>query len=104
MKGPTSFTLQMCQFRDRFDYAYASVWEGNFTNCVFSTGECTRPLEGDDCVVVTCDGGKILCPPACESLDTGQYAWLQCGTGCKILCVSDCVAPRKLRFALHSPL
>lgn len=66
----------MCQFRDRFDYAYASVWEGNFTNCIFSTGECTRPLEGNDCMVVTCDGAKILCPPACESLATGQCAQL----------------------------
>ena len=81
LKGPASFILQMCQFRDRFDYAYASVWEGNFTNCVFSTGECTRPLEGNDCVVVTCDGGKILCPPACESLAAGLCAQLQCRTG-----------------------
>ena len=50
-----------------FQYAYAGVWEGNFTGCTFSTGACTRPLEGDDCFVATCEGAGVVCPPACES-------------------------------------
>ena len=51
-----------------FQYAYAGVWEGNFTGCTFSTGACTRPLEGDDCFVARCDGAGVVCPPPCGCL------------------------------------
>ena len=50
-----------------FQYAYAGVWEGNFTGCTFSTGACTRPLQGDDCFVATCEDAAVVCPPSCES-------------------------------------
>ncbi|KAL0042544.1 hypothetical protein WJX79_003095 [Trebouxia sp. C0005] len=46
-----------------FQYAYAGVWEGNFTGCTFSTGACTRPMQGDDCFVATCEGAGVVCPP-----------------------------------------
>lgn len=51
-----------------FQYAYAGIWEGDFTGCTFSTGACTRPMQGDDCFVATCEGSGVLCPPPCESV------------------------------------
>ena len=50
----------------KFQYAYAGIWEGNITGCTFSTGACTRPLEGDDCFVAQCEGAKVVCPPPCK--------------------------------------
>jgi hypothetical protein len=49
-----------------FQYAYAGVWEGNFTGCTFSTGACTRPMQGDDCFLATCEGAGVVCPPPCK--------------------------------------
>ena len=54
----------------KFQYAYAGIWEGNITGCTFSTGACTRPLEGDDCFVATCEGAKVVCPPPCKPPQT----------------------------------
>ncbi len=51
-----------------FQYAYTGIWEGNFTGCSFSTGQCTRPMEGDDCFVATCQGAGVVCPPPCKPL------------------------------------
>ena len=52
-----------------FQYAYPGIWEGNFTGCSFSTGACTRPMEGDDCFVATCEGAGVVCPPSCKFFD-----------------------------------
>lgn len=51
-----------------FQYAYPGIWEGNFTGCSFSTGACTRPMQGDDCFVATCQGAGVVCPPPCKCL------------------------------------
>lgn len=51
-----------------YQYAYAGIWEGNFTGCSFSTGACTRPMQGNDCFVATCQGAGVVCPPPCKSL------------------------------------
>ena len=63
-----SLLLQQCQSQERFKYGYSSVWEGNFTSCIFSVGECMRPLEGSDCTLVTCQGAIVVCPPSCKLL------------------------------------
>ena len=61
-----------------FQYAYAGVWEGNFTGCTFSTGACTRPLQGDDCFVATCEGAGVVCPPPCESSSVSSSSSCYC--------------------------
>ena len=84
-----------------FQYAFAGVWEGNFTGCTFSTGACTRPLEGDDCFVATCEGGGVVCPPPCECLLYTLPAhkcllWLRqmkSRSDCNALCVSTLAVP-----------
>ena len=67
-----------------FQYAYAGVWEGNFTGCAFSTGACTRPLEGDDCFVARCEGAGVVCPPPCECPSVMPVMLLVL-TGCTLL-------------------
>ena len=61
-------TMSLDQNPQDFQYAYAGVWEGNFTGCTFSTGTCTRPMQGDDCFVATCEGAGVVCPPPCKPL------------------------------------
>lgn len=63
-----------------FQYAYAGVWEGNFTGCTFSTGACTRPMQGDDCFVATCEGAGVVCPPPCKPSSScpGVTTFLPC--------------------------
>ena len=63
-----------------FQYAYAGIWEGNFTGCTFATGACTRPMEGNDCFVATCEGAGVNCPPPCESVSH--------------FCQAECIATR----------
>lgn len=59
---------QICPTTERFKYAYAVVWEGNFTGCQWSTGECLAPLKGDDCNILSCSDSAVICPPNCALL------------------------------------
>ena len=58
--------MQKCETTELFDYAYSVVWEGDFTGCKWSLGECTGQLKGDECVIVACTDGYVVCPPNCE--------------------------------------
>ena len=63
---------QTCATTERFKYAYAVVWEGNFTGCQWSTGECLAPLKGDDCNILSCHDSAVICPPNCALLVPAQ--------------------------------
>ena len=48
----------------RYDYAYAPVWDANFTGCAWRVSSCLDPLPTDEtCAIYECPNGKVQCPP-----------------------------------------
>ena len=93
-----------------FQYAYAGVWEGNFTGCTFSTGACTRPMQGDDCFVATCEGAGVVCPPPCKSSSSCSAVppFFSCTSSLRhfldfmCVCADDALAPPACRCQPHT--
>jgi hypothetical protein len=56
--------MQTFQPTEKWDYAYAGVFEGMLSECVWKTGaKCALPLTGNDCFKVTCQTIDFECPP-----------------------------------------
>ncbi len=51
-----------CYKRDRWDYAFAGVWDGQFSGCTWKMGDCPAPMEGSDCWLFTCKTSTVQCP------------------------------------------
>eukprot|EP00223_Ostreococcus_mediterraneus_P005998 CAMPEP_0179689398 /NCGR_PEP_ID=MMETSP0936-20121108/3175_1 /TAXON_ID=548131 ORGANISM="Ostreococcus mediterraneus, Strain clade-D-RCC2573" /NCGR_SAMPLE_ID=MMETSP0936 /ASSEMBLY_ACC=CAM_ASM_000574 /LENGTH=1734 /DNA_ID=CAMNT_0021562003 /DNA_START=11 /DNA_END=5218 /DNA_ORIENTATION=- len=50
---------------DKYKYAAAAVWDGNFTSCSLTVTSCLDPLAATEtCAVYECDGGAVACPPS----------------------------------------
>jgi len=50
---------------DRYKYAAASVWDGNFSSCAVTTTACLDPLPATaTCALYECDSGVVSCPPS----------------------------------------
>ena len=50
---------------DKYKYASAAVWDGNFTSCSLTVTSCLDPLPATEtCAVYECDGGAVSCPPS----------------------------------------
>lgn len=55
----------MCHMPCSHSYSYPGVWDGSFQRCSWTVGECVTPMEGDDCLVFTCQGSDVHCPSSC---------------------------------------
>ena len=65
----------------KYRYAYAPVWDANFTGCRWRVSECLEPLPAsEDCVIYECPGGEVACPPTDVPECPGRNA-LGCGDG-----------------------
>ena len=48
----------------KYRYAFAPVWDANFTGCTWKISECMDPLPASlDCVIYECPAGVVACPP-----------------------------------------
>ena len=48
----------------KYAYAFAPVWDANFTGCTWKISECMDPLPASrDCVIYECPAGVVACPP-----------------------------------------
>ena len=49
----------------QYEYAFAPVWDANFTQCAWRVSSCPEPLPAsEDCAIYECAAGKVACPPA----------------------------------------
>ena len=47
-----------------YEYAFAPVWDANFTQCAWRVSACLEPLPAsEDCAIYECAAGKVACPP-----------------------------------------
>jgi ATP-binding cassette subfamily G (WHITE) protein 2 len=64
-----------------YEYAFAPVWDANFTQCAWRVSSCLEPLPAtEDCAIYECAAGKVQCPPADLPRCPGRDA-LGCGRG-----------------------
>ena len=64
-----------------YEYAFAPVWDANFTQCAWRVSACLEPLPAsEDCAIYECAAGKVACPPADLPKCPGRNA-LGCGRG-----------------------
>ena len=65
----------------QYEYAFAPVWDANFTQCAWRVSSCPEPLPAsEDCAIYECAAGKVACPPADLPRCPGRDA-LGCGRG-----------------------
>ena len=51
----------------KYDYAFAPVWDANFTDCTWKVSSCLDPLPAsEDCVIYDCPAGKEASTPFCS--------------------------------------
>ena len=64
-----------------YEYAFAPVWDANFTQCAWRVSSCLEPLPADeDCAIYECAAGEVACPPADLPRCPGRNAF-GCGRG-----------------------
>ena len=64
-----------------YEYAFAPVWDANFTQCAWRVSSCLEPLPADeDCAIYECAAGEVACPPADLPKCPGRNAF-GCGLG-----------------------
>ena len=67
----------------KYRYAFAPVWDANFTGCEWQVTSCPDPLpSAETCAVYTCPAGRVACPPEDLPRCPGRNA-LGCGRGPK---------------------
>ena len=65
----------------KYAYAFAPVWDANFTGCTWKISECMDPLPASrDCVIYECPAGVVACPPSDLPECPGRNL-MGCGTG-----------------------
>ena len=65
----------------KYRYAFAPVWDANFTGCEWQVTSCPDPLpSAETCAVYTCPAGRVACPPEDLPRCPGRNA-LGCGRG-----------------------
>ena len=65
----------------KYAYAFAPVWDANFTGCTWKISECMDPLPASrDCVIYECPAGVVACPPNDLPECPGRNL-MGCGTG-----------------------
>ena len=65
----------------KYAYAFAPVWDANFTGCTWKISECMDPLPASrDCVIYECPAGVVACPPDDVPECPGRNL-MGCGTG-----------------------
>ena len=50
--------------QSKYKFAYAPVWDANFTGCAWRVSDCLDPLPADEtCAIYECPSGNVVCPP-----------------------------------------
>ena len=65
----------------KYAYAFAPVWDANFTGCTWKVSTCLEPFPvTQDCVIYECPSGTVECPPGDLPECPGRNL-MGCGSG-----------------------
>ena len=65
----------------KYAYAFAPVWDANFTGCTWKVSTCLEPFPAtQDCVIYECPSGIVECPPGDLPECPGRNL-MGCGSG-----------------------
>ena len=65
----------------KYAYAFAPVWDANFTGCTWKVSTCLEPFPAtQDCVIYECPSGTVECPPGDLPECPGRNL-MGCGSG-----------------------